>query len=194
MIMKKPYILFAGILVVLILAFTVSRSYLTALEKETKGSSGSTAQKVELEKFKDEVTQRIDESEANLVARLDSLEHRFRESQVRDTVASAPTVATKPATQTPAKSVDSVSKKPEQKPAADLSDAASAAPSDQENEIYLKYLKRRWALPADLTAYETKLAKDEIMQDVGRQYSMSAEEVLQLIDRVYAYRQAKKQR
>lgn len=193
--MKKPYILFAGILVVLILAFTVSRSYLTALEKETKGGSGSTSQKVELEKFKDEVTQRIDESEASLMARLDSLEQRFRESQVHDSVVTTPpAVTTKPLGQSPVKSTDSAVKKSESKPPTQAADAAAGVPTEQENEIYLKYLKRRWALPADLTAYETKLAKDEIMQEVGRQYNMSAEEVLQLIDRVYAYRQAKKQR
>ncbi len=191
--MKKPYILFATILVVLILAFTVSRSYLTELEKEAKGNTGSTAQKVELEKFKDEVTQRIDESEAGLIARLDSLEQRFRESQVLDSVvAKPPAVKAKPIVQAPAKSINTAVKGSDSRPATETADAAAGAPSDEENEIYLKYLKRRWALPADLTVYELKLAKDEIMLDVGQQYGMTAEEVLQLIDRVYAYRQAKK--
>jgi hypothetical protein len=193
--MKKPYILFAGVLIALILAFTFSQSYLTALEKETKGNPGSTAQKVEMEKFKDEVTQRIDETEASLMARLDSLEQRFRESQTHDTIVTpTPSATNKPKVQTATKNAETAARKTEAKPDSDMSDAAAGAPSDQENEIYLKYLKRRWALPADLTAYETKLAKDEIMQEVGRQYNMSAEEVLQLIDRVYAYRQAKKQR
>ncbi len=92
------------------------------------------------------------------------------------------------------KSADSVTKKEEPKQAVDSTPNTGYVPGDEENEIYLKYLKRRWALPADLTAYELKLAKDEIMQDVGRQYSMTAEEVLQLIDRVYDYRKAKKQK
>ncbi len=193
--MKKPYILFAGILVVLILAFTFSRSYLESLEKETKSNTNQGVQKSELEEFKQEVEKRLDESEAAFLARLESLESKFRDSQPVDTSTIQPVVAAppqeKPATNTPA---DSVEKKSEPKQAVDSTPINGYVPSDEENEIYLKYLKRRWALPADLTAYELKLAKDEIMQDVGRQYSMTAEEVLQLIDRVYDYRKAKKQK
>ncbi len=44
--MKKPYILFAGILIVLILAFTFSRSYLESLEKETKSNTTQGVQEV----------------------------------------------------------------------------------------------------------------------------------------------------
>ncbi len=193
--MKKPYILFAGILVVLILAFTFSRSYLESLEKETKSNTTQAVQKSELDQFKQEVEKRLDESEAAFLARLESLESKFRDSQPIDTSTVQPVVATppqgNPATNKPA---DSAEKKAEPKQAVDSTPINGYVPSDEENEIYLKYLKRRWALPGDLTNYELKLAKDEIMQDVGRQYSMTAEEVLQLIDRVYDYRKAKKQK
>lgn len=193
--MKKPYILFAGILIVLILAFTFSRSYLESLEKETKSNTTQSVQKSDLDQFKQEVEKRLDESESAFLARLESLESKFRDSQPVDTSTIQPVVATppqeKPATNKPA---DSIEKKAEPKQAVDSTPNTGYVPSDEENEIYLKYLKRRWALPADLTAYELKLAKDEIMQDVGRQYSMTAEEVLQLIDRVYDYRKAKKQK
>lgn len=193
--MKKPYILFAGILVVLILAFTFSRSYLESLEKETKSNTTQSVQKSDLDQLKQEVEKRLDESEAAFLARLDSLESKFRDSQPVDTSTVQPVVAAppqeKPTTNKPAHSVE---KKSEPKQAVDSTPSTGYVPSDEENEIYLKYLKRRWALPGDLTNYELKLAKDEIMQDVGRQYSMTAEEVLQLIDRVYDYRKAKKQK
>lgn len=193
--MKKPYILFAGILVVLILAFTFSRSYLESLEKETKSNTTQSVQKSELDQFKQEVEKRLDESEAAFFARLDSLEQRFRETNLTDT-AIVPAVVNPPvqSNQVVNKPADSVEKKSEPKQAVDSTPINGYVPSDEENEIYLRYLKRRWALAADLTAYELKLAKDEIMQDVGRQYSMTAEEVLQLIDRVYDYRKAKKQK
>lgn len=191
--MKSSYIIFAAILVVLILAFTVSRSYLTSLENDAKRTQQSGVQKADLEQFKQEVEKRIDESEAAFVARLDSLEEKFRDSHIADTVA-APAVVTVPAeSKLPVtKPADTIQKKTEAKPAMDSMPVSGYVPTDEENEIYLKYLKRRWALPGDLTSYELKLAKDEIMQDVGRQYTMSAEEVLQLIDRVYEFRKAKK--
>ena len=191
--MKSSYIIFAAILVVLILAFTVSRSYLTSLENDAKRTQQSGVQKADLEQFKQEVEKRIDESEAAFVARLDSLEEKFRDSHIADTVA-APAVVTVPAeSKLPVtKPADTIQKKTESKPAMDSMPVSGYVPTDEENEIYLKYLKRRWALPGDLTSYELKLAKDEIMQDVGRQYTMSAEEVLQLIDRVYEFRKAKK--
>ena len=185
--MKKPYFLFAAVLVVLILAFTVSRGYLESLEKEAKSNASQAVQKSELDRFKIEVEKRIDETESAFLTRLDSLEQKFRDSQTPDTVA-APVVV-----EIPAKAAE-VAKKPEPKPAVVTPVSGPNAPSDRENEIYLKYLKRRWALPGDLTNDELKLAKDEIMQNVGRQYSMTAEEVLQLIDRVYEYRKAKKQK
>ena len=191
--MKSSYIFFAAILVVLILAFTVSRSYLTSLENDAKRTQQSGVQKADLEQFKQEVEKRIDESEAAFVARLDSLEEKFRDSHIADTVA-APAVVTVPAeSKLPVtKPADTIQKKTEPKPAMDSMSVSGYVPTDEENEIYLRYLKRRWALPGDLTSYELKLAKDEIMQDVGRQYTMSAEEVLQLIDRVYEFRKAKK--
>ena len=191
--MKSSYIIFAAILVVLILAFTVSRSYLTSLENDAKRTQQSGVQKADLEQFKQEVEKRIDESEAAFVARLDSLEEKFRDSHIADTVA-APAVVTVPAeSKLPVtKPADTIQKKTESKLAMDSTPVSGYVPTDEENEIYLKYLKRRWALPGDLTSYELKLAKDEIMQDVGRQYTMSAEEVLQLIDRVYEFRKAKK--
>lgn len=193
--MKKPYILFAGILIVLILAFIFGRGYLDSLEKETKSNTTQAVQKSELDQFKHEVEKRLDESESAFLARLDSLEAKFRESQPVDTSTIQPVVATPPQERTATnKPADSIEKKAEPKQAVDSTPSNGYVPSDEENEIYLRYLKRRWALAADLTAYELKLAKDEIMQDVGRQYSMTAEEVLQLIDRVYDYRKAKKQK
>ena len=191
--MKSSYIIFAAILVVLILAFTVSRSYLTSLENDAKRTQQSGVHKADLEQFKQEVEKRIDESEAAFVARLDSLEEKFRDSHIADTV-TAPAPVTVPAeSKLPVtKPAETIQKKTEAKPAMDSTPVSGYVPTDEENEIYLKYLKRRWALPGDLTSYELKLAKDEIMQDVGRQYTMSAEEVLQLIDRVYEFRKAKK--
>ncbi|MGB5107650.1 MAG: hypothetical protein WBP42_13150, partial [Candidatus Zixiibacteriota bacterium] len=151
-------------------------------------------QKSELDQFKQEVEKRLDESESAFFWRLDSLEQKFRESQVTDTLVT-PAVVTPPVQNNPPvnKPADSVQKNVDLKPVVDAPQTSGGyVPTDEENEIYLKYLKRRWALPGDLTSYELKLAKDEIMQDVGRQYTMSAEEVLQLIDRVYEYRKAKK--
>jgi len=192
---KKPYFLFAGILIVIILAFIFGRGYLDSLEKETKSNTTQAVQKSELEEFKQEVEKRIDESEAAFFARLDSLEQKFRETEAPDSLA-APAVTTPPVQAKPVvnKPADTAVKSAELSQKVDSTPINGYVPSEEENEIYLKYLKRRWALAADLTAYELKLAKDEIMQDVGRQYSMTAEEVLQLIDRVYDYRKAKKQK
>lgn len=200
--MKKPYIFFAAVLVVLILAFTFSSSYLNSLEKEAKPPAGDGVSKSEMEQFKQEVEQRIGETEANFLARLDSLEQRYRETALPAETATETTQAqsspqspssTPSNTSAPSKPVASPATSVHQ-PATDSNRNSDYTPSEQEDEIYLKYLKRRWALAPDLTTYEMKIAKNEIMQDVGRQYNMSAEEVLQLIDRVYEFRKAKKQK
>ncbi len=196
--MKKPYILFAAGLVVLILAFTFTQSYLTKLETDTKSAINGPVTKGDLADLREEVGEKLSEQQQHFLARLDSLEQRIRTGAPEDTVSVESIVAKpkpieKPAV-TPAQGTTSASSMPEKsgvKSAAEVEEKPlPSAPSEMENVIYARYAKARWALAPNLTTYELNTAKTNIMAEIGKDYDLSAEEILQVIDKVYEYRKA----
>lgn len=196
--MKKPYILFAAGLVVLILAFTFTQSYLTKLETDTKTAINGPVTKGDLDELREEVGEKLSEQQEHLLARLDSLEQRIRSGMPEDTVSVEPIVAKpKPAEKpavTPPQETTSTTSTPERSGADSVAEAKAKSlpspPSEMENVIYVRYAKARWALAPNLTNYELNTAKANIMAEIGKDYEMSAEEILQIIDKVYEYRKA----
>lgn len=188
--MKKPYILFGAILVVLLLALSFTQSYLTKLEDDTKKVTTQGATKGDLEQLKQEVGEQLSEQQERMLARLDSLEQRIRTNIAADTVKVEPLPEPeKPA----AKPKDTAKVATENAPAETTGEKTAVAlslPSELENVIYVRYAKARWALAPNLTNYELKLAKNQIMTEIGKDYDMTAEEILQIIDKVYEFRKA----
>lgn len=188
--MKKPYILFGAILVVLLLALSFTQSYLTKLEDDTKKVTTQGATKGDLEELKKEVGEQLSEQQERMLARLDSLEQRIRTNIAADTVRVEPLPEpAKPA----ARPKDTAKVTTESAPAETTVEKVAVArtpPSELENVIYVRYAKARWALAPNLTNYELKLAKNQIMTEIGKDYDMTAEEILQIIDKVYEYRKA----
>lgn len=188
--MKKPYILFGAILVVLLLALSFTQSYLTKLEDDTKKVTTQGATKGDLEQLKQEVGEQLSEQQERMLARLDSLEQRIRTNIAADTVKVEPLPEPeKPA----AKPKDTAKVATENAPAETTGEKTAVAlslPSELENVIYVRYAKARWGLAPNLTNYELKLAKNQIMTEIGKDYDMTAEEILQIIDKVYEYRKA----
>lgn len=188
--MKKPYILFGAILVVLLLALSFTQSYLTKLEDDTKKVTTQGATKGDLEQLKQEVGEQLSEQQERMLARLDSLEQRIRTNIAADTVKVEPLPEPeKPA----AKPKDTAKVTTENAPAETTGEKTAVAlslPSELENVIYVRYAKARWALAPNLTNYELKLAKNQIMTEIGKDYDMTAEEILQIIDKVYEFRKA----
>ncbi len=188
--MKKPYILFGAILVVLLLALSFTQSYLTKLEDDTKKVTTQGATKGDLEQLKQEVGEQLSEQQERMLARLDSLEQRIRTNIAADTVRVEPL----PEPEMPAAKPKETAKVTTESAPAETTVEKTAVvltpPSELENVIYVRYAKARWALAPNLTNYELKLAKNQIMTEIGKDYDMTAEEILQIIDKVYEYRKA----
>lgn len=150
--MRKSYILFAVALIVVILAFTFTRSYLTQLERETAAPAKDPVTRAEWEEWKITVDSRFDEHERLLLERLDSLEQSHRDAisvgfdNVDTTSEQTAAVAdTQPVT-----------------PVSPPDSTVPYVPTEQDNEIYVRYLKKRWALPNVMTHRELETAKQEI--------------------------------
>ncbi len=209
--MKKAYFTFAAVMLVAVIAFVVARSFLNAEEEKAQRQQTREMVSAELAKYKVTVDSRLDEAEKGFLAKLDSLSSGYEEpgdlgidldslgnprgdSTAIDSVpADSATASRKTTPDTSATLADSA--KIAQAAAGDTADTAdSATPTEQDNEIYIRYLKKRWVLPTDLTKYELAVAKQEIMAEVGNDYDMTADEVLSVIDKVYEYRQALKKK
>lgn len=188
--MKKPYILFGAILVVLLLALTFTQSYLTKLEDDTKKVTAQGATKGDLEQLKEDVSEQLSEQQERLLARLDSLEQRIRTNIAADTVKVEPLPESEKPTAKPKETAKSSAESAPAETTTEKTAVAPTPPVDLENVIYGRYAKARWALAPNLTTYELKLAKNQIMIEIGKDYDMTAEEILQIIDKVYEYRRA----
>jgi hypothetical protein len=196
--MKKSYILFGSVLVLLILAFSYTRSCLSSVEESAKSSTKQPVSRATLDSLENELQTRFNEYRAFVDGRLDSLEHRRTQESLQ------PTDLPKDSHDRSAARQSSGSDQPDEsaersRKSADVSAKAKppsparaetilAAPSEEELAIYQEYLKRRLTLPADLTAYELKVAKNELLIDLGKEHSLTASQVTDLIDRVYEYR------
>jgi uncharacterized membrane-anchored protein YhcB (DUF1043 family) len=192
--MKKSYIIFALLLVVLVVGYLLVRNYIGVQAQEAQLRDTKQMIASELDKFKVTVDSHIDESEQALLMKLDSLTDTQNESA--DLMAGLDSLGVD-STYADSTRVDSVSANEETATAAGDSLASSDStesrvPSEQDNEIYIRYLKKRWALPSDLTKYELAVAKQEIMTEVGKDYGLNADEILSIIDKVYLYRKSLK--
>lgn len=173
--MKKTYLIFSAVLVILILAFSFTKTYLHSLEDEAKWKQRTAAIHAELDSLEREIQTRFDEPKA-----FSSLPEEAMTSPESTAVTPA---ATKPVSEEPIR-VES-KKKIDLAAAADNMDAK---PTADELTIYRSYVQRRLSLPSVITAYKLRMAKEQIQEDLGRSYGITAEQVLKIVDKVYEYR------
>jgi hypothetical protein len=179
--MKKTYLIFSTILVVLILAFSFTKTYLHSLEDEAKWKQRTAAIHAELDSLEREIQSRFDESKAFSSVLNDT--QKPQEVETKPESALVTPAPTKPVSEEP------MNVKSEKK--SDLAAAAddtTAKPTTDELEIYRLYVQRRLSLPSVITAYKLKIAKEQIVADLGRSYGITAEQVLKIVDKVYEYR------
>lgn len=178
--MKKTYLIFSVVLVVLILAFSFTKTYLQSLEDEAKWKQRTAAIHAELDSLEREMQSRFDESKAFITKPIDSqVEQEIQMLPESTAVIPIPTKA------------DSEKPVQVQLPNTDLAAAAddmAATPTADELEIYRLYVQRRLSLPSVITAHKLRLAKEQIQADLGQTYGISAEQVLKIVDKVYEYR------
>jgi len=200
--MKKAYSIFAIVLVLLVVGYIVVRSYVSSQAEQAQRRELKQMVESQLNDYKITVDSRIDESEQKLLARIDSLSEIVEEPPGLpaglDTLVDSMSLDTAKAS--PPAVPDSLTPQPDTAKADTVVTTATAdtvdstVPTEQDNEIYIRYLKKRWALPTDLTKYELAVAKQEAMADVGKAYKLNADEVLRVIDKVYDYRKSHKKK
>jgi hypothetical protein len=178
--MKKTYLIFSVVLIVLILAFSFTKTYLHSLEDEAKWKQRTAAIHTELDSLEREMQSRFDESKAFSKMPIDS--QVGQETQILPESTAVIPVLAKADSQKPAQA---------KSPKTDLAAAAedlAAKPTTDELEIYRLYVQRRLSLPSVITAHKLRLAKEQIQADLGQTYGITAEQVLKIVDKVYEYR------
>jgi hypothetical protein len=179
--MKKTYLIFSSVLVALILTFSFTKSYLHSLEDEAKWKQRTTAIHAELDSLEREMQSRFNESKA-----FNSVPSSSQKPQEVQTKPESTLVT--PAT---AKPVSEESVKALSREKTDLGAAAdniAVEPTPDELAIYRFYVQRRLSLPSVISAYDLRMAKEQIQADLGRSYGITAEQVLKIVDKVYEYR------
>jgi hypothetical protein len=178
--MKKTYLIFSAVLVVLVLAFSFTKTYLHSLEDEAKWKQRTAAIHAELDSLEREIQSRFDESKAFGSVPDDSQKQQEVQTKPESTVViPAPD---KPVSDEPMKV------KSEKTDLAAAADDTAAEPTADELAIYRLYVQRRLSLPSVITAYKLRMAKEQIQADLGRSYGITAEQVLKIVDKVYEYR------
>ncbi|MCX6832985.1 MAG: hypothetical protein NT028_12820 [candidate division Zixibacteria bacterium] len=178
--MKKTYLIFSAVLVVLILAFSFTKTYLHSLEDEAKWKQRTAAIRADLDSLEREIQSRFNESKAFSSVPDDSQKQQEVQMKPESTVA-IPAPA-EPVSDEPMKV------KFEKTDLAAAADNMAAEPTTDELEIYRLYVQRRLSLPSVITAYKLRMAKEQIQADLGRSYDITAEQVLKIVDKVYEYR------
>jgi len=179
--MKKTYLIFSAVLVVLILAFSFTKTYLRSLEDEAKWKQRTAAIHAELDSLEREIQSRFDESKAFSSVPNDSQkQHEVQMKPESTLVAPAPI---EPVSEEPMKV-----KSEKKTDLAAAADNMAAAPTPDELVIYRLYVQRRLSLPSIMSAYELRMAKEQILADLGQSYGITAEQVLKIVDKVYEYR------
>lgn len=179
--MKKTYLIFSAVLIVLVLAFSFTKTYLHSLEDEAKWKQITTAIHAELDSLEREMLSRFDESKA--FNRLPNDSQKQQEVQVKPE-----SIAVIPAPVKPVPDEPTMFKYGENTDLAAAADDEAAAPTADELAVYKLYVQRRLSLPAVITAYKLRMAKEQIQADLGRAYGITAEQVLKIVDKVYEYR------
>lgn len=194
--MRKEYIIFIAILAGLLLVYAITRSFIGGQKDQAGRVKDAASDKYQLDKLERKVDAKFAELEKLIDTRLDSLERVDRETEVpfdstTDSLPPQPAPLTVVETVTvidtftaPAETVRvEVGPPAEQK-------KPDNAPTEVEVRIYDQYLKKRWALPGDLTSYELSVAKGEIHEDLGKAYDLLPAEIASIIDKVYHYRKS----
>ncbi|TFH64178.1 MAG: hypothetical protein E4G91_06605 [Candidatus Zixiibacteriota bacterium] len=179
--MKKTYLIFSAVLVVLILAFSFTKTYLHSLEDEAKWKQRTAAIHADLDSLEREIQSRFDESRAFSSVPDDSQKQQEDQMEPESTVV-IPAPA-EPVSEEPIKI-----KSEKKNDLAAAADNMDAEPTADELAIYRLYVQRRLSLPSVITAYKLRLAKEQIQADLGQSYGITAEQVLKIVDKVYEYR------
>jgi len=179
--MKKTYLIFSAVLVVLILAFSFTRTYLHSLEDEAKWKQRTAAIHAELDSLEREMQSRFNESKA--FSSMPSGGQKPQRVQTKPESTLVTPAPAKPVTEEPMKV-----KSEEKTDLAAAADNLAVAPTPDELAIYRFYVQRRLSLPSIMSAYELRMAKEQILADLGQSYGVTAEQVLKIVDKVYEYR------
>jgi hypothetical protein len=179
--MKKTYLIFSAVLVVLILAFSFTRTYLHSLEDEAKWKQRTASIHAELDSLEREMQSQFNESKA--FSSVPSSSQKPQEVQTKPESTLVTPVPAKPVSEEPMKV-----KTEEKNNLAAAANNTTAEPTPDELAIYRFYVQRRLSLPAVISAYDLRMAKEQIQADLGRSYGITAEQVLKIVDKVYEYR------
>ena len=178
--MKKTYLIFSAVLVVLILAFSFTKTYLHSLEDEAKWKQRTAAIHADLDSLEREMQSRFAESRAFSSVPDDSQKQQENQMEPESTVV-IPAPA-KPISDKPRKV------RSEKTDLAAAADNLAAEPTADELALYRLYVQRRLSLPSVMSAYDLRMAKEQIQADLGRSYGITDEQVLKIVDKVYEYR------
>jgi uncharacterized membrane-anchored protein YhcB (DUF1043 family) len=179
--MKKTYLLFSAVLIILILAFSFTKTYLHSLEDEAKWKKRTAAINAELDSLEREMQSRFNESEA-----FSSLPDDSQKTQEVQAKPESALVSPAPAEPIPQESLKVKSEK--NTDLASTADNTAAEPTPDELVMYRLYVQKRMSLPSVITANNLRKAKLQIQADLGRSYGITAEQVLKIVDKVYEYR------
>jgi hypothetical protein len=210
--MRREYIIFGAILAVLLIAYVVTRNWVTASKEKEESTRQAQATRGDLEKLRQEFNARFAQLSSLIDQRLDSLERHYREvvepaDTTSDTskMAVGGTVVQVPGSLTVAETltvVDTTTAPPEtsevelgqRQDTTTLEEEVDDTPTEVEVRIYNRYLKKRWSLPGDLTKYELDVAKAEIYDDLADAYGITSTEARAIVDKVYEYRKRGKKK
>ncbi len=179
--MKRSYILFGFVLVVLILGFSFTKSYLQSLEEDAKWKQKSAALRTEIDSLEQELRARMGEAKAFSPSKAE-------EGEPQVAVVTNDTPATQ-AVVVPEKVAEPTSAPAESR--GDLAAAANdsaAEPTPDELVLYRKYVQKRLSLPSVIRAKDLEQAKSEILSELGKAYGISSEQVSKIVDKVYEHR------
>ncbi|MCK4856937.1 MAG: hypothetical protein KAT58_03110 [candidate division Zixibacteria bacterium] len=202
--MKREYIIFAAVLAAILVVWIISRSCVSSSERKSQAMLEQAADRRALDELKGDFEASFARLDSLIDQRLDSLERHYREyvepfdsslDSLAD-IAAPDTITTGPNTivvvetvmvvdtfVAPPETVEVTLKSEEQK--ADI-------PTETEIRIYNRYLKKRWALPTDLTRYESKIAKADIHTELGEAFGLSAKKIAAIVEKVYEFRKRDK--
>jgi hypothetical protein len=179
--MKKTYLIFSAVLVALILTFSFTKTYLHSLEDEAKWKKRTAAIHAELDSLEREMQSRFNESKA--FSSVPSGSQKPQEVQTKPESTLVTPAPAKPVSEEPMKVMSG-----EKTDLGAAADNMAAAPTPDELALYRFYVQRRLSLPSVMSAYDLRMAKEQIQADLGRSYGITAEQVLKIVDKVYEYR------
>jgi hypothetical protein len=190
--MKRSYYLLIGVLVVVVLAFTYAKSYLTNLESRDTRVKREIVRRQVVDSLQQVYDRLLVQKDRALQERYDSLLSQSNEivytleSQLnlllnpeydparyeRDVTGIDSTVASLGLTESGSVAAEGVQRSDEGGGAASIGGA-----SPKEYEIYIAYLEKTLALPKDLSSYEKKVSLKEVRNTLMTEYSLTEEEL-----------------